>query len=90
MRLCAVVGPSSVAMMSLIPSGIPCKGPRSTPDASSASSIAAVLRAVSSKRARYVPSTGSRRSARSIRASVTSRLVISPAWMAADRSVSVT
>ncbi len=51
-RLWAVVGPSSVAMMSLMPRGTPCRAPRSTPAASSASRAAAAARAASSKRTR--------------------------------------
>src|SRR5262249_28668883 len=47
-RLCAVVGPSAIAMMSLTPNGIPCNGPRSCPAANSRSASAARSRAYSS------------------------------------------
>ena len=63
-KLCAVVGPSSVVMMSLTAIGIPCRGPRSLPSLNSRSREAAASMAVSSKRARYVPRIGSSRSAR--------------------------
>ena len=51
-RLLAVVGPSAIARMSFMPTGMPCNGPRSTPAASSASAVAAARSAAASKRAR--------------------------------------
>ena len=51
-RLFPVVGPSATARMSLMPTGIPWSGPRSTPDANPASAAAAARSAAASKRAR--------------------------------------